>query len=191
MDTGNGATAFKSAVLDRSHGRSEAVLEVLRGYEAWLGTILEITTVIKELRVQKWDDGGVDDVEDEIDLESRAVQLSGDDPKLLEDELENSLTTAFKKLDSVITDVAAKSEHGPKAVFLLRVLREIRQQNPNLGNTDSFGLSIIPILHTRVVEITSSTALKLFERLTSRTRWDHNVPARALWEGKNYSHRLL
>ncbi|KAH0562995.1 hypothetical protein GP486_002443 [Trichoglossum hirsutum] len=183
MDIGNGATEFKNTVLDRSHGRNEAVLEVLRRYEAWLGTIVEITTVIKELRAQKWDDSGVDDVEDEIDLESRVAQLSGDDPKLLEDELDRSLTTAFQELNSVIMEAAAKSEDGSKAIFLLRVLREIRQQSPSLGNTDSFGLSIIPILHTRVVETTSSTALKLFERLISRTRWDCNVPARALWEG--------
>src|SRR5947208_1285470 len=154
MDIGNGATEFKSTVLDRSHGRSEAVLGVLRGYEAWLRIISEITTIIKDLRGQRWDEG-VDDVEDEIDLESRATQLSGDDPKLLEDELGKTLTTAFQELDNVITDIAAKSEQGPQAVFLLRVLREIRQQNPGLGKTDAFGLRIIPILHIRVVETTS------------------------------------
>ncbi|KAI9772900.1 MAG: hypothetical protein M1840_008782 [Geoglossum simile] len=182
MDISNGATEFKSMVIDQSHGRNASVLRVLRGYETWLNTILEVTTIIKELRGQRWDEA-IDDVEDEIDLESRATQLSRDDPDLLEGELGKALTTAFQELGNVTSSAAAESEQGPKAIFLLRILREIRRQAPGLGNTDAFGLSIIPILHGRVAETTSFTPLKLFERLTSKARWDRNNPARALWEG--------
>jgi len=170
-------------VLDRSHGRNEAVLGVLRGYDTWLKLILEVTTIIKELRSQRWDEG-VDDVEDEIDLESRAQQLSGDDPELLEDQLGRALTTAFQELGNVISIAATRSEQGPQAIFLLRILREIRQRSPGLGNTDAFGRSVIPTLHSRVVETTSFTSLRLFERLALKARWDRNAPARALWEGE-------
>ncbi|KAH0543367.1 hypothetical protein FGG08_002323 [Glutinoglossum americanum] len=182
MDIGDGATEFKSTVLDRLHGRNDAVLGVLHGYQAWLKTILEISVVVKELRGQKWD-GDVDDVEDEVDLESRVVQLSGDDPKLLEDELGKTLTTEFQDLHNAISGIAAKSEQGPQAVFLLRILREIRQQAPGPGDTDGFGLSIIPVLHDRVVETASSASLSLFECLASNTGWGRNAPTRALWEG--------
>ncbi|KAI9786910.1 MAG: para-aminobenzoate synthase, (PABA) [Geoglossum umbratile] len=182
MDISNGAAEFKSMVLDRLHGRNEAVLGVLRGYDTWLNLILEVTTIVKELRGQRWDEG-VDDVEDEIDLESRAQQLSGDDPELLEDQLGRALTTAFQELGNVISSAATGSEQGPQAIFLLRILREIRQRSPGLGNTDAFGRSIIPTLHSRVAETTSFTSLRLFERLTSKVRWDRNAPARALWEG--------
>jgi conserved oligomeric Golgi complex subunit 1 len=186
MDVSNGATEFKSMVINQSHGRNEAVLGVLHGYETWLKLILEVTTIIKELRGQRWDDA-VDDVEDEISLESRATQLSGDDPDLLESELGKALTREFQELGNVISSAAAESEQGPKAIFLLRILREIRQQVPGLGNTDAFGLSIIPILHRRVAETTSFTPLKLFERFISKARWDRNNPARALWEGESYA----
>ncbi|KAI9822261.1 MAG: hypothetical protein M1832_003084 [Thelocarpon impressellum] len=185
MNIADGAVGFRSAVLDRARGRNNAVGRVKGSYITWLRLVEEISTILKELREQKWDED-LDDEEDEFGLESRNAQLSEDDPELLENELRESLAASFAELQNAIEECSKKISEGDRggkqAMFLLRVLRELRQNLPKGCDVASFGLSLVPSLHAVVAETASSRPLQAFASGFDR-RFHHQRQSRALWEG--------
>ncbi|KAI9837150.1 MAG: hypothetical protein M1838_004895 [Thelocarpon superellum] len=184
MDVADGATSFRKAVMDRSHGRNDAVLRVMASYTTWYKLIEEVTTVLKELREQNWDEDLEDD-EDESGLASRKTQLSADDPQALEQSMRRALTTAFQALHATMAEVTLSDGcEAEQAMFLLRVLREIRRQPPGLGDVGSFGLSAIPRLHQVVARKASSRSSSVQGYLDYLdTRSFHSSPPLTLWDG--------
>jgi conserved oligomeric Golgi complex subunit 1 len=98
--------------------------------------------------------------------------------------MDTNLEYAYKALHQKI--IALLSTHkqsghaGPIAIFILRVLRDIRAALPKRPDLKSFGLSIIPDLHAILAISVSSTPISsLATSITARKR----VVGRALWEG--------
>ena len=185
MEVGEGAVKFKKTVMDRVHGRNTAVSRVMGCYETWVRLVEETITMIKELKDQKWEED-LEDEEDELALDSRQAQLSEDDPEMLDEELGNALSSAFRDLDEAIS-VATKAslagdDAGQKALFLVRVLRNIRQRLPPKGDTGSFGLGLVSDLHTALSRVASTSSIQLFQDRLGK-RFKRNLDSRALWEG--------
>ncbi|KAI9673099.1 MAG: hypothetical protein M1829_004413 [Trizodia sp. TS-e1964] len=183
MDISDGAQAFKQAILDRSHGRNNAVLRVTNSYETWLRFIEEVSSVIKHLQEHKWDED-LENEEDENALDTRNAQLSQDDPRLLQEELDQSLSTAFRNLNAQARSLSQKftsKDRGMQSAFMLRILREIRDRPPKCGEIASFALDIIPELHKGLAEVVIAQPVQRYSRTLSKG--SQLVSTRALWEG--------
>jgi para-aminobenzoate synthetase len=143
-DLSNGAQAFKTAVLNTHQGRSPAVMAVTSAFDKWMGSVLEIKGIVKSMKEARWDDTFADDVDDDSDDdlgESKQTLLSDDDPRLLEDATQEALNDTFQNLGSTLTktvETSMDSGDGSvlKAVFILRVVREISDRLPRLRLQD-------------------------------------------------------
>jgi len=178
----NGAHLFKQEILARSYGRNDAVSRAIHSYETWQHLIDEICTITADLRKQRWDED-LEDVEDELGLESRNQLLSQDDPKMLQDRLERSLEDAFthlhKRLSTLLMIHQESHYSGQIAIYLLRIIRGIRSGLPPNPPIRSFGLSLVPSLHTKLVSDVSAGPIEALSESFRRKR----VAGRALWEG--------
>ncbi|KAI9832558.1 MAG: hypothetical protein M1819_004348 [Sarea resinae] len=218
MDISNGAPAFRKAIIDRSHGISLAEQSVLKVYEDWLASVAEVSMTIKHLRQSRWDDFDLELDEDEDDElaeegggEDRLqTLLSESDPRLLEQDFQSALLASFKSFQKAVSDMAKdfSAEHrGGQAMFVLRILREIRQNLPQSMDMDgpsapslSSSSSVVPDLHVMIAESVSARALLSFRRqhsssVSSKRRANEKrarrqqrqrrqrLAVRALWEG--------
>ncbi|KAH8600921.1 hypothetical protein B0O99DRAFT_681779 [Bisporella sp. PMI_857] len=181
-DISNGASHFKEDLIARAHGRNDAVSKAVNGYQSWRRLIDETITVLEDLRKQRWDDD-LEDIEDDLNIESRGDLLSKDDPQLLQNRLNSSLEIAYSDLDQKITTLLENhrdSERiGPMAAYSLRLLRDIRSSLPKNEAIQKFGLSLVPSLHKTLASKVLESAIQKLGSPFSRTK----VAGRALWEG--------
>ncbi|KAL2068076.1 hypothetical protein VTL71DRAFT_16174 [Oculimacula yallundae] len=182
MDINNGASLFKQTVLARTHGRSDAVSRVFRGYQTWRHLVDEICVVISQLKKQRWDDD-LEDIEDDLSVESRNALLSIEDPKMLQERLDSSLEEAYhilyEKISALMTTYEESEQIGKISVYLLRIIRDIRTDLPANTSLQSFGLSLVKPLHERLASEVSAKPVISFSKTCSRKM----VSGRALWEG--------
>ncbi|KAG4440955.1 hypothetical protein IFR05_003584 [Cadophora sp. M221] len=182
MDVSNGASLFKQNILARTHGRSDAVSRVFRGYQTWRHLVDEISVVITQLTKQRWDDD-LEDIEDDLSVESRNTLLSTEDPNMLQEQLDKSLEDAYQLLNEKIsvlwTTYEESGQIGQISVYLLRVIRDIRTELPANISVQPFGIPLVKPLHERLAFEVSAKALQAFTKTCTRKK----VPGRALWEG--------
>ena len=213
-DLQGGAVSFVHDVATRLHGRSDAVAKGIASYATWRHVVDDVNCIVDQLRRQRWDNDVDDIVEDEETIAERQQLLSRQDPQTLHDHLEATLATAFKELDTQIvsewTKVAgSKSSDATKgriAMYLVRVLREIRSNRPSAQKAaaskistpaashgaassssssssskaiNELGLAIVPALHTAIARVIVASPL---EQLTSRVLTRKTVAGRLLWD---------
>ena len=193
MDMSSGVAQGTQNLLDRCHGRSQAVNEALHVFDEWMQSIQGAQNAIKKMKEMRWDQNP-DDIADEILAEPPQVLLSNKDPKILEEVLQRSISDAFdnlaKELDQMEKVLANEQQSGEKAVFLLRILRELRQQVPKLGVPIATSLStslrdtvIEPTCHTLLAASVCIGPTSHFHKGVQQYLRRPNPPARALWEG--------
>jgi conserved oligomeric Golgi complex subunit 1 len=181
MEITHGAGLFKQEVLARTHGRNDAVSRPFKGYQTWRQLVDETITVIEQLKKQRWDDN-LEDIEDDLALESRNILLSTDDPNMLQDHLDTSLEKAYKDLHEKIASLLASYEGdqiGSISIYILRVIRDIRTELPKNKSLQSFGLALVPLLHERLASTISEELIKSFSKSFRKKK----VAGRSLWEG--------
>ena len=187
IDVSNGASAFKQAILNRSHGRNDALLRVLDKWNTWLRSIDEVEVIIESLKHTKWDvDFDADEEVDELELDSKESLLNDEDPLELQEKFIEALSGAMDALESEIQGCAAKfaSDHSlHQSLFFLRLIREIRQYLPKHCQHPRFALSLVPPAYQTLADSILRTALHSFERTMGRTSRARKVPTRALWQG--------
>ncbi|EPE06051.1 oligomeric golgi family complex component [Ophiostoma piceae UAMH 11346] len=212
-DLQDGAVSFVRDVTTRLLGRSDAVAKGIASYATWRHVVDDVNAIVDQLRRQRWDNDVDDIVEDEETIAERQQLLSRQDPQTLHDHLEATLETAFKELNTQIvsewTKVAesrsSDATKGEIAMYLVRVLREIRSNRPSAQDQragpsristpaanssgaspsssskaiNELGLEIIPALHTAIARVIVANPL---EQLTSRVLTRTTVAGRLLWE---------
>lgn len=182
MDISNGANVFKQGILTRMYGRNNAVSRVGTGYQTWRHLIDEATTFIEQLKRQRWDDD-LEDIEDNVTIESRNTLLTREDPQLLQDHLNTSLEKAFSDLHEKISVLLATykdSENiGQISIYMLRILRSIRSEIPKHKSLQVFGLELVPSLHKKLISTVTAPSTEVFSKYIIKKR----VAGRALWEG--------
>jgi hypothetical protein len=138
--------------------------------------------MLGQLKRQRWDDD-LEDIEDDLSIESRSNLLSKEDPQMLQDHLDSSLEKAYLDLHEKITALLATYQNGEQvgqiSVYILRILRDIRSELPDKSSLKVFGLSLVPSLHTTLATIVSREPVKAFTKPLNKKR----VVGRALWEG--------
>ncbi|KAH6605106.1 hypothetical protein Trco_006813 [Trichoderma cornu-damae] len=179
----SGARPFLQEVASRFYGRSDAVSEALNCYYSWFHIVDDVKEVVGQLEKQRWDND-FDEVEDEETMEARQQLLSKDDPKMLQQKLDASLDASFEALEKELQQLwEGKSNGGSSdaaAMYLIRVLRDIRRQLPERDTIKSFGLSMVPALHQKI--ITSATSSPVDEFVTAGLSGRVAV-GRPLWDG--------
>ncbi|KAG0648296.1 hypothetical protein D0Z07_5396 [Hyphodiscus hymeniophilus] len=182
MGISNGANLFKHSIVSRTYGRSDAVSRAVKGYQMWRHLIDEVNTVLDQLKKQRWDDD-LEDIEDDLSLESRNTLLSTEDPNMLQDQLDLNLEKAYSALHQSISSHLAiykDSEHiGQISMYILRILRDIRSELPKNPSLQKFGLSLVPSLHEVLASTTAAESIHYFSKRFTRKR----VAGRGLWEG--------
>lgn len=183
MDLHHGAGPFALDVINRLYGRSDAVARAVTGYKSWAQVIDDVEEVVEQLKKQRWDND-VDEVEDEETIDQRQQALSRDDPTKLQERLHSALEKAFQDLDehlSKLWDANKEGENsGRIAMYLLRILRDIRARLPKLDSVKGFGLKMVPSLQ----EVTAATVASApVESFASGGLTRRKVIGRSLWEG--------
>ncbi|KAI1202539.1 hypothetical protein F5X97DRAFT_213148 [Nemania serpens] len=184
MDFSVGAAQVTREVVSRVYGRNDAVLRAVTGFESWHQIIGNVGDLVEQLKRQRWDNDE-DEIEDEEVIEERQDLLSKDDPQLLHTRLNESLQKAFKDLDGQLTMLwqgrKDSLESGHIAMYILRIVRDIRSRLPQLEGIKSFGLDNVPSLHEKLAAHVSVSPL---EEFTLTTLTQKRVAGRALWEGE-------
>ncbi|KAF7544273.1 hypothetical protein G7Z17_g10081 [Cylindrodendrum hubeiense] len=179
-----GAAPFVEEVISRLYGRNDAVSKAANCYKSWYHVIDDVKEVVESLRRQRWDND-YDEIEDEETIEARQQLLSKDDPQMLQEKLDATLDKSFKELEVQIQklwDERSSTPHNDTvAMYFLRVVRDIRTRLPQRQAIKTFGLDMVPSLHSKVATFVSTTALDEFVNagLAYRT-----VVGRPLWEGE-------
>ncbi|TID19980.1 hypothetical protein E2P81_ATG07280 [Venturia nashicola] len=193
MDYGNGATSFKQAVLARYYGGEVQFAEIVPIFDTWTEGITSIRRLLKEMRDGRWDD---DITEDADDLDSRQALLSEDDPRTLEETLETSLEDVAKNLHAALLKIVksvgkdASSKKSAKAIFLLRLLREMSQRSASqerrlaaVSTTSTRSIEILHPLQAALVTSATTPAIKKYAKSLSKMMRLSSLEARTLWEG--------
>ncbi|RYP18358.1 hypothetical protein DL765_003970 [Monosporascus sp. GIB2] len=183
MDISSGANQIAHEVICRLYGRNEAVSRAVTCYQSWYRLIDDVSDLVEQLKNQRWDND-VDEIEDEDVIEARQKLLSKDDPQLLHERLQHELKTAFGDLEGQIATLWQSRKDGANsghvAMYILRILRDVRAQLPNLEDLRSFGLKEVLSLHQSLADHVSIAPIDDFT-LSFLTR--RRVVGRALWEG--------
>lgn len=183
MELHNGAGPFALDVINRLYGRNDAVARAVTGYKSWAQVIDDVEGVVEQLKRQRWDND-VDEVEDEETIDQRQQALSRDDPARLQERLHRALEKAFQDLDthlSKLWDANKEGENGGRvAMYLLRILRDIRARLPKLESVRGFGLGMVSSLQEAAAATVAAAPVESFVNGGLARR---KVVGRSLWEG--------
>lgn len=183
MDLHYGAGPFTQDVIGRLYGRNDAVARAVTGYKSWAGVIDDVEGVVEQLKRQRWDTD-VDEIEDEETIEQRQQALSRDDPAKLQERLDIALEKAFNELDKKLSELWEKhkdtEQSGKVAMYLLRILRDIRAKLPKLATVRSFGLEMVPSLQEKTA---STVVISPIDDFANTALVRKIVVGRSLWEG--------
>lgn len=187
---GSGASAlrFLNDVVSRLRGHSDVVARTVSAYDEWRAVVQDVRAVVAELRAQRWENDAedLDEIEDEETIEERQRTLSGEDPDQLQKRMNERLGTAFEELESRMAELWLREkdrrEAGPIAMYLLRVLRDIRINLPALDTVQSFGIEMVPELHATLARTVAKAPVEKFIKGPLKNR---SVGVyRTLWEGE-------
>ncbi|KAK1466978.1 hypothetical protein CMEL01_10971 [Colletotrichum melonis] len=183
IDLIHGADHFLQELVARLHGRNDAVSKAVSGFQSWRHIIDEVGEVVEQLKRQRWDND-IDEIEDEETIEARQQLLSREDPRTLHEKLDATLVKAFADLDGKLADLWRPREgaqnSGKVAMYLLRILRDVREGLPKLDAVKRFGLEVVPSLHERLSITVAAQPLETFK---ARALTQKTVVGRPLWEG--------
>ncbi|KXJ94286.1 hypothetical protein Micbo1qcDRAFT_159381 [Microdochium bolleyi] len=183
VDASENASHMTQAVVSRLHGRNEAVSRAVTSYGSWFQLVDDVGELVEHLKRQRWDND-VDEIEDEEVIEERQKMLSKEDPQKLHDQLVSSLREGFRKLDEHLSAQWQAQRDGDNsgqvAMYLLRILRDIRGSLPKIDGLEEFGLSNVSELHEKLAGCVAVSPVENFAAVTLPKR---RVVGRALWEG--------
>jgi len=186
IETTNGAKSFRETLITTLQGRNDPVRLVTERYRTWAQSIEHIEETIQQISTVKWEDD-LDGVDDEVDvLNNKQVLLNEDDPRMLKDRLSEYLHSGFSQLQEAMnkaTSDLSDQGHGQKAVFLLRVWREIRQHLPKTYEDEALGLDSVTTLQRLVAKAVCHKPLAHGRKRMEKTYQSITVAGKALWEG--------
>lgn len=202
LDLGHGATVFRDEVTNRVHGKSDIVREFLSTYSLWLSKISHTAITVRNLRT-----AGVVEVsfEEDFEFDEERAQEIIEDSDFAEKELINALDGGYRKLERTIAslvdeiqdcdDPTASIAITRKAIFLLRVTKQIRGFPPKRGEDTCgssniivptstwFCMDIIPRLHQIVSKTVAQQPLQTMNESLLSLVWEDKVELKPLWEG--------
>ncbi|KAK5010752.1 hypothetical protein LTR28_007999 [Elasticomyces elasticus] len=183
VDLDDGAKAYRQVIIHRAMGKAQTLLGVDKALDVWSQTLEEFHTLLKSIKDTRWDDAI--DLDDDLELESPQTVLNEDDTAELQSHLEEVSTAALARFETdvgtIVMDVREQPDPGPRAMFLLRVLREVRQRAS--VSSKPIGHMQIPSLHAILASHILLQPLADYQVSLERSQRSPRVSARILWEG--------
>jgi hypothetical protein len=197
-DLSNGATAFKSKILNTYQGLDEPVIRVISTFDAWMESVMQVKSIVKSMKEARWDDTFANDVDDSDSDDfgdSKQTLLSDDDPRLLEDVTQQALSEALQNLgksfSKIVRDLTEGNHVGniQQACFMLRVMREISERISSLRLQDKatplttpFTSEILKPLHTALATQIVQPSTKAYQKTLAKAAKARSK-SHILWEG--------
>ncbi|KAJ9622422.1 hypothetical protein H2203_006642 [Taxawa tesnikishii (nom. ined.)] len=194
MDLQRGAVAFRQRVASGALGKDDRLRAASDALDGWFTGIAELGSLVKSLRDERWDDD-FDVDEDDLDLDAPQEMLSREDPDSLEETLRSSSEAAREKFLERMNEEIDKLEEGDvdtdtghRAIFLLRLLREVTQRYRAMPRTSSSSSSSTSS-HGSQPHTPSNLLSSLHDVLALHIMRQSSLyrqperPAVALWEG--------
>lgn len=135
MDFSNAALSLRESIKSRKHGELTDLSEVMKSYEIGWKQVSAFQDVVKRTRETRWDDDDFDD--DDSDDDTRISHLlSKQDPSELQQALARSASNFVDSLEHRLSPAKEQNQvdcSSPIApgLYLLRVIRELRQRLPS------------------------------------------------------------
>jgi hypothetical protein len=183
LEVSEGATTFKKVITETLLGQDTKIINVLELYHSWLATIENSRQLIEDLQSTKWEDTLDEDEDDEFQT-STVDLLTKDDPHLLREEQIKTVRQALFDLQKSFEDSIKGfgGSNSDKAAFVLRLIRDLRRESPNILQDDEieFAQGIVLGLHEILAEevLSKAPASKIIPPSKNIAR----VPGRTLWE---------
>ena len=187
MDTSNGARPFIEALQSRAYGRNDLIKKTLQVHLAWLKSVAGFETTIKDMKAIKWEEEVDDIYESDEFADERQHLLAEVEPQELQVGLTNALNEAFLNMqdtmEQFVTSLTTDNNRASKAIFLLRLLRELKQQRPPFMRETYSHERSVQTLHRIVADSVTKTSLAKCRNRITKVRTQDRLPQRALWEG--------
>ena len=188
MDISHGVEPFTKALTVSVYGRMDRLLATHSRYQRWVEHIEGLRQAISSLRTVRWDDDDLDsDDDDEGSWNMRQKVLSEEDPEILSTHLNKSLDQGLFSLQDSIADITKRVEgstdSGSKAAYLIRVVREMKQQLPTGVQSTELDFPYTITLCRTIASPISETVLQGHWPAISKAVSRSELPGRALWEG--------
>lgn len=219
MGLANGGSAFKEAVQSCVLGRDSPVKAFGKKHEKWLSSIADSATVIRGLKApsassaEDEDDFDAEEertqegIEDAVYVEKKIGEsldtAYGNLQEVVGELVERLETSEAKEANKEKGIVPIKYHEESmahkritftatmmRAAFLLRAIRQIRQ-NPPKRDDDSlialswFGTILVPRLHALVAINVGKRSFVSVKRLLEDRKWSGKLASKTLWEGDN------
>ena len=182
-----GARSFMEALNDSVYGTNDAVRTVMISYGRWHATVHELEAIIRHLRQARWMDD-VYDIEDEDEM-SDSVQslLSENEPRAMSAGLSQSLVVCFadfeESIGKLVVPFETDGDSGSKAAFLVRILREIREDLPSPCANLDIGRTVLNDLHLCLAKHVERSPTTGYKSAMTKALTHPGVPSKALWGG--------
>ncbi|KAA8913117.1 hypothetical protein FN846DRAFT_772638 [Sphaerosporella brunnea] len=192
IDLTAGALSFRTTISNRVHGRSPLVLSFLTSYNTWLARISTTASILRDLRTASIPPEAAED--EDFEAEEERLQAGSEDSLIAERELSAALDGVYHLLERAISDFVTSTPPPTcsRAVFLLRITRQIRSTPPKRAGDEApllslswFGVDAIPTLHSSITADVAAAPLQTAASLFKRRKWEAAVPSRRLWEGSS------
>ncbi|PWW79240.1 hypothetical protein C7212DRAFT_272735 [Tuber magnatum] len=187
MGLANGGSVFKEAVQSRVLGKDSPVKAFGKKHENWLSSIADSAAVVRGLKTPSASSA---EDEDDFDAEEERIQEGMEDAVYVEKKMGESLDTAYGSLQDVVGELVESLEATTtmRAAFLLRAIRQIRQNPPKrdddpLITLSWFGTMLVPRLHVLVATSVGKKPFTSVKRLLEHRKWSGKLASKTLWEG--------
>lgn len=190
IDAASSVGALKEALYIRAYGKSPSMQSVSSTYTTWIGSINGVEKVISSMRQKKWVDD-LDETDDEDVLENRQVLLSEDDPRFLQETLNEALKQNLQLLEDAIqahaedlnSKPSADVEAGRKSCFLLRVSRDIMTKLPASYPNSQDRPKYIAVLQAQIARSIMQQPLSRCLKRIAKSSHQKQLQILILWEG--------
>ncbi|THV83479.1 hypothetical protein D6D29_03852 [Aureobasidium pullulans] len=182
IDPGKGSINFRNLIHNASQGKDGSLQSVVQSLGIWSSQLATLSSTIKSMREDRWNDDLDLDIEDDFEIDSPQDLLAREDP----DELQKLLASEKDKaLKGVYEKVQWSTEGEGRAVRLLRLLREIghhatssEAQAPTARPPPSLFLTLHEMLAEQVSSKSSDQqkVSKLFVRPAPTALWEGSPP---------------
>ena len=185
MDTLSEAHLFLDRLDCTVYGKTERIRIILQGYRRWRENIEITQKMIEDLRGAKWEED-LEDLDDEL-IDQRQKLLSTDDPQELQSSMISDLSQVYTKLEGKIGEIVATlsttDDRLSKDVFLLRLLREVKQRLPQGFQLENPFANSIRELQEAITTAVIKTSIGSYRIRMEKAITRFKVPQRPLWEG--------
>ena len=182
-----GAAAFASGLRAEFRGEGNQMFAIMQTYQDWFARVKDLEVVIDEMKHMEWNVNSDDTIDFDYMEDDLLKLLTEADPVSLQTTMLKAIRDAFAALrDSLnmLTDeFDRESDSKPGIIFVLRVLRDIRQRLPKTLEVEDILVSCTSHLYKILSRLIVDDLMIKHEVLIQRSITNTTLRGRSLWDG--------